>query len=234
MSRESSKKFWNKEYAVPKHLILSDDPAEDLGTFSRWAIRNAEWFPFPKGGTVIDIGCGNGRNLIGLCKEFGMKGYGVDISDIAIQQAKKMGADLPIEWKVGDMSDPFPVADQSVDVVLDMMSSHHMMKIEREALLKEVLRVIKPYGWFFFKTFVMDGDMHAKRLIKDHPAGEENAYIHPKIGSYEYVWTEYKIRETFSPYFKIFKMNKSYKHVTRDGKPHKRRTISVYMERMRD
>lgn len=231
MSKESSKKFWNKEYAVPKHLILSDEPAEDLATFSRWAIRNSEWFPFPKGGTVIDIGCGNGRNLIALCKEFGMKGYGVDISDTAIQQAKKMGKDLEIEWKVGDMGDDIPVTDQSVDVVLDMMSSHHLMKVERENLLKEVLRVIKPYGWFFFKTFVMDGDMHAKRLIADHPAGEANAYIHPKIGSYEYVWTEQLIRETFSEYFKIFKINKSYKHVTRDGKPHKRRTVSVYMER---
>jgi ubiquinone/menaquinone biosynthesis C-methylase UbiE len=231
MSKESSKKFWNREYAVPRHLLLSDEPAEDMGTFARWAVRNAEWFPFPKGGSVIDIGCGNGRNLIALAKEFNMKGYGMDISDIAIQQAKILGKGLEIEWKVADMSEALPVPDQSADVVLDMMSSHVLKKAERDNLLKEVVRVTKPYGWFFLKTFIMDGDMHAKRLIKDHPGGEENSYIHPKMGHYEYVWTEEKIRETFAPYFKIFKMNKSYKHVTRDGKPHKRRTISVYMER---
>lgn len=234
MSRDSSKKFWNKEYAVPRHLTLSDEPSDDFQTFARWAIRNAEWFPFPKGGTIVDIGCGNGRNLIAACKEFDMKGYGVDISDVAIAQAKQLGKGLNIEWKVGDMSEPIPMLDQSVDMVIDVMASHHLKKNERDELLKEVLRVIKPFGWFFFKTFVMDGDMHAKRLIAEYPAGEENAYIHPKIGSYEYVWTEDLVRETFSPYFKIFKINKSYKHVTRDGKPHKRRTISVYMERKRE
>jgi SAM-dependent methyltransferase len=231
MSKESGKKFWNKEYAVPKHLTLSDEPSEDLVTFARWAVRNSEWPPFPKDGMVVDIGCGNGRNLITLCKEFDMKGFGVDISDTAIAQAKQMSKGLKTEWKVGDMSEPVPVEDQSVDVVLDMMSSHHLKKTEREVLLQEIVRIIKPYGWFFLKVFVMDGDMHAKRLIKDHPSGEESSYIHPKFGTYEYVWTEEKLRETFAPYFKIFKMNKSYKHVTREGKPHKRRTISIYMER---
>jgi hypothetical protein len=45
--------------------------------------------------------------------------------------------------------------------------------------------------------------------------------------------TEQEIYDLFSPNFKIFKMLKSYKHVL-DGKPHKRRTVSVYMERKRD
>ncbi len=234
MSKESSKKFWNNEYAVPKHLILSDEPSEDLITFARWAERNSEWPPFPQGGMVVDIGCGNGRNLIAVCKSGNMRGYGVDISDVAISQAAKASKDLPIEWRVGDLSDPIPLPDQSVDVVLDMMASHHLDKKERDALLKEIVRVIKSFGWLFFKTHVMDGDLHAKRLLQDHPSNEAGSYIHPRIGTQEHIWSEEEIHETFSPYFKIFKVQKSYRHVTREGKAHKRRTISVYMERKRE
>jgi ubiquinone/menaquinone biosynthesis C-methylase UbiE len=234
MTKESSKKFWNKEYAVPKHITLSDEPSEDLITFARWAERNSEWPPFPQGGTIVDIGCGNGRNLIAICQSGKMKGYGVDISDVAIEQAKKASKELQIEWKVGDLSEAIPLPDQSVDVVLDMMASHHLDQAGRDALLKEIIRVIKPFGWLFFKTHVMDGDLHAKRLLTEYPAKEENTYLHPRMGTPEYIWTEEKIHEVFSPYFKIFKANKSYRHVTKEGKAHKRRTISVYMERKRE
>jgi hypothetical protein len=93
---------------------------------------------------------------------------------------------------------------------------------------------MKPYGWLFFKTFILEDDAHAKRLLAEHPAGESNSYIHPRINALEHVWTEEEIADFFSPHFKIYKMLKSYKHISSDGKPYKRRTISVYMERMRD
>jgi ubiquinone/menaquinone biosynthesis C-methylase UbiE len=227
-----SKKFWDKEYSKPTHLALSTEPGEDLETFARWAVRNSEWHPFPKGGEVIDIGCGNGRNLIFICKEFNMRGYGIDISDTAIAEANKMKDKLEITFKAGSMSEKLPQENESVDVVLDMMASHFMNKDEREKLLAEIVRVMKPYGWFFMKTFVMDGDTHAKRLINEYPGKEENTYIHPKMGVPEHVWTEAGIHEFLAPYFKIHKKLKSYKHVTKDGKPYKRRTISVYAEKL--
>jgi ubiquinone/menaquinone biosynthesis C-methylase UbiE len=228
-----TKKFWDEEYGKANHLTLSDDPAEDLGKFVRWAVRNSEWPPFPEGGFVLDVGCGNGRNIISLCREAHMEGLGIDISSTALTLAHKMAKGLPIIFKEQTASKPFPVADQSVDVVLDMMSTHFLNKKEREAYRDELVRIMKPYGWFFFKTFVLDGDLHAKRLILEHPTDEENSYMHPKIKSQEHVWTEEEIEEFFSPYFKIYKMIKSYKHIYQ-GKAFKRRTISVYMERLRD
>ncbi len=279
-----SKAFWNKEYADPKHITMSFEPAGDLQSFERWGIRNAEWYPFPKDGLVLDIGCGNGRNIIYLCEKYGMKGFGVDVSGVAIDQAKEHTRQAPaiaakaladeasgsagqVLWQKNSWQKPapeklasqntalekldinyaiqsggenIPLEDASVDVVLDMMTSHMLRKKEREAMVKEIARVAKPYAWFFFKTFILDADVHAKRLIQDHPdlggegqPPEENSYIHPRIGVYEHVWTEQEIYEFFRPYFKIHKMIKSYKHF-RDGKPYKRRTVSVYMERLRD
>lgn len=241
-----SKAFWNKEYADPKHITMSFEPASDLQSFERWGIRNAEWYPFPKNGLVLDIGSGNGRNLIYLCEKYDMKGFGIDVAGVAVEQAKEhtkkpvSGKVLDINYAIQSGGEHFPLEDASVDVVLDMMTSHMLRKNEREAMVKEIARVSKPYAWFFFKTFVLDGDMHAKRLIQDNPdlggdgqKAEENSYIHPRIGVFEHVWTESEIHEFFRPYFKIHKMIKSYKHF-RDGKPYKRRTVSVYMERLRD
>jgi SAM-dependent methyltransferase len=253
-----SQTFWNKEYADPKHLTMSDEVSSDMETFERWSIRNAEWHPFPKGGLVLDVGCGNGRNLIQMSGTYDMKGIGFDISSTAIdlakrahlQKEKELGRKIAVDFLVQSAGEPLPVEDESVDVVIDAMTTHFLRQHERDLYIKELIRVVKPFGWVFFKTFVLDGDIHAKHLIRNHPdtgiqtldddgkiiktgTPEKNSYIHPKIGVYEHVWTEADIHETFGPYFKIHKMIKSYKHI-KDGKAFKRRTISVYMERKRD
>lgn len=229
----TNKEFWNEEYKNPEHLALSTDPSSDMISFARWAEKNAEWPPFPEGGMILDIGCGNGRNIIALAGESHMKGLGIDISEEAIAQATEAKKDLPIEFIVQGAEDPIPLPDGSVDVVLDMMTSHFLNEEEREKYVAEIVRLIKPYGWMFFKSFILDGDQNALRLIKENPAGEKNTYIHPRIGSQEFVWTEDLIRSVFSPYFKIYKLIRSHKHI-KDGKPHKRRTVSVYMERKRE
>lgn len=262
-----SKAFWNKEYSDPKHLTMSAEAASDLLTFEKWVTRNAEWFPFPEGGLIVDVGCGNGRNIIPLCAEYKMKGYGIDISGTALEQARKIvqfiakdktdekgnvtpGKIVDVEFKTQSIDEPLELEDQSVDIALDMMTSHYLRKTEREVYVKEIARVIKPYGWLFFKTFIVEGDLHIKRLIQEHPdhgvaitdekgtiigniPAEENSYIHPKIGVFEHVFGEQEIYDLYSKYFKVHKLIKSYKHI-KDGKAFKRRTVSVYMERKRD
>ncbi|MES2059870.1 MAG: class I SAM-dependent methyltransferase [Patescibacteria group bacterium] len=226
-----TKKFWNKEYKSGEHLALSTEPSSDMLSFVHWAERNAEWHPFPRGGMILDIGCGNGRNIIALSREAKMKGYGFDISGEAIAQANTLGKGIGIKFEVRSAATDLPLPDRSVDVVLDMMTSHFLQKDERENLLKEILRVMKPYGWLFFKSFILEGDQNAARMIKENPGGEENSYIHPKIGVFEHVWTEEGLCEFFAPHFKIHKLIKSYKHV-KDGKAWKRRTASLYLEKL--
>lgn len=229
-----TKAFWNKEYKSGEHLALSTESSSDLTTFVHWAERNAEWPAFPKGGFILDVGCGNGRNIIALARESGMEGYGFDISGEAISQAVKAGKGLPIKFEVRGAEEALLLDDESVDVAMDMMTSHFLNKEQRDKYVKEIVRVIKPYGWLFFKSFLLDGDHNANRMIREHPAGEEHSYIHPRIGVMEHVWTENELADTFSPYFKIHKMIKSHKHVTEKGKPWKRRTISLYLEKKRE
>ena len=225
------KDFWNKQYKTPTHLALSDEPSEDLVKFTRYLLREHGKAYLNVTAKAADLGCGNGRNLIFLSKEFGVHGLGYDTSDVAIREAKAAAKDLPLEFKVASLTDPIPLPDASVMIALDMMASHFLKKAEREALRAGIVRALRPNGWLFFKSFLLDEDLNAARMLRSNPGPEEGMYIHPEIGVPEYVWTEQGVREFFEPYFTIHKIEKSYKHRHSDGSAWKRRTISAYLQK---
>ena len=224
------KHFWNKEYRNATHLQLSDEPAEDLMKFGRFVERHEGRRQLNVTGRALDLGCGNGRNLIFLARHYGTRGVGYDISSEGIKQAVAASVDLPIVYSVRSIELPIDLPDNSVNVVLDMMTSHFLKKEGREKLLKEILRVLRPGGWLFLKTFLADEDLHVAELLKTVPADEPGAYIHPKMGVYEYVYTEAELQEFFSPHFEIHKLERSFKHM-KDGRAFKRRTIAAYLQK---
>jgi SAM-dependent methyltransferase len=213
------KNFWNSQYKKPTHLALSDEASEDLEKFARYLLREHGKKYLNVTAKAVDIGCGNGRNLIYLAKEFGVHGIGYDTSHEAIMQARTNAEGLQLTF------------DSSALLILDMMASHILKKEERERLRSEILRALKPGGWFFFKTFLLDEDRNAERMLRENPGPEEGMYIHPEIGVPEYVWTENGIREFFDSYFTIHKIEKSHKHRHADGSAWKRRTVSVYLQK---
>lgn len=210
--------------------MLSDEPAEDLEKFCRYLERNHGKKYLNVTTRVLDLGCGNGRNLIYLAKTYGMRGVGYDISDEGIKRAKRASEDLPIVYTSRTIEGVIDLPDNSVDIVLDMMTSHFLKEKERDALRAEILRVLKPAGWLFFKSFLAEEDMHVKRLLKEHPADEKDSYIHPELKLYEHVWTGESLHEFFSSDFIIEKIERSFKHI-RDGKPWKRRTVCAYIQK---
>ncbi len=224
------KQFWNEEYKSGKHIQLSDEPAGDLEKFCRWLERNyGRRFLNPLA-LALDLGSGNGRNLIYLAQNYEVRGIGYDISDVAIKQAEAASKGLPITYVVRSIEGLLEVKDNSVTIALDMMTSHFLKEKEREQLRAEILRVLKPGGWLFFKSFLADQDMHVRRLLKENPADEKDAYIHPELGVYEHVWTEISLHEFFAPYFNIHKIERSHKHI-KEGKANKRRTVTTYLEK---
>lgn len=225
------KNFWNKQYKDPTHLALSDEPAEDLIKFTRWLMRREGRAHLNVTGAALDLGCGNGRNLVYLAEHFNMRGVGYDTSGEAIAQAKNLAKDLPLRFMIHDLRMPIPLPDQSVTLALDMMSSHVLRQAEREKLKEEILRVLKPGGFLFFKSFLLDEDRNAARMLRDTPGPEPGMYIHPEIGVPEYVWRERDIYTFFEPYFTIHKLERSHKHLTRRGDPWKRRTVCIYAEK---
>lgn len=225
--------FWNKEYGEKsKHLALSNNPSEDLMKFTKWLERNDAFGGLNPRSHVLDLGCGNGRNLIYLAKIYGIKGVGYDISAEAVKQAIDLSKGLNLKYEARSIVGSITFPDESQDLILDMMTSHFLNYGEREFLYKEIARLLKPGGWLYFKTFLRDEDIHAGRLIRENPADEKGSYIHPKIGVAEHVFTEVEIEQMLSKNFRIHKMLRSHKHRDEHGHAAKRRSISVYAEKM--
>ncbi len=225
--------FWDKEYTNPTHLKLSAAESGDLRQFTRWFARQKGLQPiFKPGSSIIDVGCGNGRNLIYLAKEFGTKGVGIDISSAAIAQAKRITQEekLRIQYHVGSAGEKLPADDETQSLALDMMTSHFLNAKERTALRDEIHRVLIPGGYFFMKTFLKDEDRHTERLLREHPGEEAGTYIHPVMGVPEYVYSEAELVEFLREKFLIRKVTRSHRH-TRKGGAGKRRTISIYAEK---
>ncbi len=233
-----AKQFWNKEYGKAKrsggsnpHLALSTEPAEDLVKFAKWLERREGRKSLNVTAQALDLGCGNGRNLLFLSREYGVRGVGYDISETAIAQAQKAAQGLPLRFEVRSLSEPIPLPDSSVTLALDMMSSHVLLEAERRQLRDEIFRVLRPGGWLFFRSFLLEEDLHAKRLLKESPGPEEGMYIHPEIGAPEYVWAEDSFTDFYGERFAIEKIDKSFKHRHEDGSAWKRRTLAAYLQK---
>lgn len=222
--------FWNKEYTNPEHLKLSMTESSDLTKFTRWIIRRGRGDILAQQASVFDVGCGNGRNLIYLAREFNMIGFGVDLSSAAIAQAKRASVKLPLTYTVGSAANSLPIADESQSLMLDMMTSHFLNKAEREQLREEMYRSLIPGGFLFMKTFLKDQDLHTRRLLADAPGTETGSYVHPVMGVDEYVYSEEELVDFLSERFIIRQIYRSHRHVSK-GKAAKRRTISIYAEK---
>ena len=222
--------FWDQEYKTADHLKLSTDHSEDLEKFTRYIIRAKRGDVLAASNSVLDVGCGNGRNLIFLAREFGLCGVGYDISVSAIDQAKAASVDFKINYAARTIAGPLDLPDNSQNLVLDMMTSHFLNKKERTFLRDEIYRVLVPGGFLFMKTFLADEDLHTRRLLRDSPGKEPGAYVHPVIGVDEYVYWEEDLTDFLSKKFIVHKIYKSHRHVLK-GKARKRRTVSIYVEK---
>lgn len=224
--------FWDNEYTNPAHLKLSTKQSEDLEKFTRWVIRRKREDIFFPTAQVLDVGCGNGRNLIYLTNTFGVRGIGYDISRAAIAQAVAASKGLPLSYKARSIAGALDVPDNSQSLVLDMMTSHFLTAEERKSLRDEIHRVLAPGGLLFIKTFLKDDDLHTKRLLSEFPGNEDGSYIHPVMGVAEYVYSEEELVTFLSEKFIVHKIYRSHKHAFR-GQARKRRTITLYVEKDR-
>ena len=70
-------------------------------------------------------------------------------------------------------------------------------------------------------------------MLSKHSSKNKNDYIHPQSGLVEHISTEKEIKEELEKNgFRVQKLLRSHKHINSKGKANKRRTISVYAERI--
>lgn len=104
-------------------------------------------------GTFLDVGCGNGRHAVLFAKN-GYDVHGIDIAESAIKLAKKNLRQNKVKanFKVGSVFS-LPFKKDSFDVVMDSGCLHHLRKSQWKKYKKNILKVLKPGGYYFLYVF---------------------------------------------------------------------------------
>ena len=93
---------------------------------------------------VLDIACGNGRLLHMFAEQYRFNGYGVDIADQMIEQAKEINSDM--HFAVGNC-EQIPLPDQTIDVITVCAAYHHFPHVNLFA--REAFRLMKSGGHLY-------------------------------------------------------------------------------------
>jgi len=134
---EEQQKVWDE--IAKQWFHFRQKPFKDLDKI----LNNAtSW----KNGKILDIGCGNCRNLLPFAKA-GFQCYGIDFSKEMLKYAKQFADENKFKVQLKQANaENIPFKDTSFNYALSIATLHHLNKGQQIRALQEMLRVLKKGG----------------------------------------------------------------------------------------
>lgn len=192
---ESGRTFDFDGFAIPVDLAVLTGGGEDTWQGISDAHMDAyeRYAPIRAGHSVLEVGCGVGRDAIPLAQVLGPSGtyLGVDVSKRSIEwcQANVTPRFPGVQFAHLDVQSDFynptgalaatdirlPLGDGSVDRIILQSVFTHMFEDDVVHFLREFRRVLRPVGLVFASFFVLDdesvalAERHQTPLRFEHP-----------------------------------------------------------------
>ena len=109
--------------------------------FYRLLLEQVKLFP---GAKVLDVGCGTGTILRKMAEVCNIDGYGIDMAENMIAEAKRKCPDMNIQVAKCENT---PFESQTFDVITACMAYHHFS--DSIGFAKEAARLLKPGGCLY-------------------------------------------------------------------------------------
>ena len=138
--------FLNYGYHDDIHLPLNpqDEPNRLFIQLYNHTIQNIDL----QGKDIAEVGCGQGAGGLFLWQYKKPRSYiGVDLSEKAITFCQRHNKFTNVQWVQG-CADKLPIPDESVDVVINIESSHFYPSMKQ--FISEVKRILRPKGYMAF------------------------------------------------------------------------------------
>jgi SAM-dependent methyltransferase len=133
---------YHDEVSLP--LNPQDEPNRLFIQLYHYAVQGLDL----KDKDIAEVGCGQGAGGLFLWQYKKPRSYiGVDLSDKAIAFCQRHNQLKNVQWLQG-CADRLPIPDQSVDIVINIESSHFYPSMQQ--FISEVKRILRPNGYLAF------------------------------------------------------------------------------------
>lgn len=137
-------KFEERSLIAYNKKAIGYDTTFDGRFTSKFKMMLLETVKIKSGNNVLDIACGNGRLLNMFAERYSFNGYGADISDKMIEQAKLLNPSM--HFSIGNC-EQIPYADNTFDVITVCAAYHHFPYVDNFS--REAHRLIKKGGTIY-------------------------------------------------------------------------------------
>ncbi len=142
------------------------------------------------GQRVLDVGCGTGSLAVRIRSQLpGVEVIGLDPDPKALAIARRKAARAGVEVRFEEgYGDALPFADACFDRVTSSLMLHHLELATRNAMLREVLRVLRPGGSLHLLDFGWSGERSEGLLARllhsaEHLRENSDARVAALIGA---------------------------------------------------